>query len=522
MNLGHVLYEMVRADFLERARRYSFLVTLAGALYLGYAVATQKVWIVVGNGYRGIYNSAWIGALMAVTCSVFLSLVGFYVVKGSVQRDTETRVGQILAATPMRKPFYTLAKTISNFVVLASMVAILMVAAVIMQVFYAEVHQVSLWKLVAPFLLITLPAMAMTAAIAVLFETVPLLRSGIGNVIYFFAWTGALAATIPTGAPDPAGLQVIIQSTRAVLWKIDTTHKDTFGLTIGGIEAVRKFLWNGVDWTAAIVLGRLMWCLVAVGFALLASVFFHRFDPAREFWRKKARLVPDSGNGGALRQADVRPATVQQVQLTPLSANRGTNRFVQLVLSELRLMLQGQRWWWYAGAAGTLIGQLVSPAAEVREGFLLVAWIWPILIWSQMGTREARFNTRSLIFSSPRALLRQLPALWTAGVVLALLTGGGVAMRLLVRGDHSGFLGWLGGALFIPSLALALGVWGGQSKVFEAMYTAWWYIGPLHHVPGLDFMGTTAASTNPMRYLLVSAALLASSYVGRRARLGYA
>ena len=69
MNHGHVLYQMVRADFLERARRYSFLVTLAGALYMGYAVATQKIWIVVGNGYRGVYNSAWIGALMAVTCS---------------------------------------------------------------------------------------------------------------------------------------------------------------------------------------------------------------------------------------------------------------------------------------------------------------------------------------------------------------------------------------------------------------------------------------------------------------------
>ena len=34
----HVLYHMVKADFLERVRRYSFLVILAGALYLAYAV----------------------------------------------------------------------------------------------------------------------------------------------------------------------------------------------------------------------------------------------------------------------------------------------------------------------------------------------------------------------------------------------------------------------------------------------------------------------------------------------------
>ena len=42
MNRGRVLYHLVKADFLERVRRYSFLLTLAGALYLAYAVVTEK------------------------------------------------------------------------------------------------------------------------------------------------------------------------------------------------------------------------------------------------------------------------------------------------------------------------------------------------------------------------------------------------------------------------------------------------------------------------------------------------
>lgn len=149
MNAPRVLYQMVRADFLERIRRYSFLVTLAAALYLAYGVATEKVWIVVGNGYRGVYNSAWIGMLMTICCSTFLSLAGFYIVKNSVQRDTDTRVGQILAATPMRKDFYTAAKTLSNFAVLACMVVVLMVAAVAMQLMLAESHSFSLEALVS-------------------------------------------------------------------------------------------------------------------------------------------------------------------------------------------------------------------------------------------------------------------------------------------------------------------------------------------------------------------------------------
>jgi len=37
----------------ERVRRYSFLVTLAGTLWLAYGVASEKIWIAVGDGYRG-------------------------------------------------------------------------------------------------------------------------------------------------------------------------------------------------------------------------------------------------------------------------------------------------------------------------------------------------------------------------------------------------------------------------------------------------------------------------------------
>lgn len=42
MNTSRVIYQMARADFLERVRRYSFLLTLAGALYLAWAVGAKK------------------------------------------------------------------------------------------------------------------------------------------------------------------------------------------------------------------------------------------------------------------------------------------------------------------------------------------------------------------------------------------------------------------------------------------------------------------------------------------------
>ena len=192
MNSPRILYQLARADFLERVRRYSFLLTLVFAMYLGYATATGRITLRLGD-YRGVYTSAWIGVLVSVVTTCFVSLVGFYIVKNSIDRDRQTRVGQILASTPLSKAEYLVGKLLSNFAVLALMVIVLAFAAVAMQIFHGEDSRFDLWAMLSPFLLLALPAMALTAAIAVLFESVSFLSGGFGNVVWFFMWSFGVA-----------------------------------------------------------------------------------------------------------------------------------------------------------------------------------------------------------------------------------------------------------------------------------------------------------------------------------------
>ena len=533
MNRGRVLYHLVKADFLQRVRSYSFLLTLAFAVYLGYAAYSGKIMLRLDD-YRGIYNSAWLGGLMGIVASCFLSLVGFYVVKNSVYRDEKTRVGQILASTPMSKSFYTIAKTISNFAVLAAMVMIMGLAAICMQLLRAEDSQLNLWALLAPLLLFALPAMAFTAALALLFETVPVLRGGVGNVAYVFVWVALLAgggiSDLKMGAPhhdslyfrDFTGITSIMSQMQARVREIDPGYKGGSALNIGNDAPTRRFVWNGMKWNSIQIAARLAWLLWAVLTSLLASLFFHRFDPARELFRKARAELPATANGKSESAAKGATSGNVVTHLTPLFRTRPKGRFLHLVVSELRLMLQGHPWWWYVVAASLLIASFAAPLQAVRGGVIIVTWMWPLLLWSEMGAREARYATESLIFSAERALLRQLPATWVAGVLVAIATGGGLGIRLLATGDHAGFFAWIAGALFIPTLALALGVWSGSSKAFEAIYTVWWYVGPANHVPGMDFMGTTAASSRATTYLMFTAILLGACYLGRRLRLAYA
>lgn len=524
MNHARVLYHMVRADFLERVRRYSFLLTLAFAAYLAWGSATGLIVLRLGE-YRGVFNSAWLGSMMTLVSTLFVSLVGFYIVKNAILRDEQTRVGRILASTPMSRVFYTLAKTLSNFTVLALMVAVLAGAALFMQFIRAEDTHYHLATLLAPFLWVAMPAMAITAAVAVLFETLPVLRGGVGNVAFFFVWVTSLAVSDKNGVDDFAGFFVIAHSMQAALKKVYPAYNNSFTLNIGdSAQITKRFVWTGVDWTPTIIFQRMLWALVALVIAGVASLFFQRFDPARTWSFRKAKKSPAvaSTTEDAVATSASSESRSSAGHLTPLGGRINETRFWQLVISELRLMLKGQRWWWYVVALGLLIASAISPTAEARQGVLTAAWIWPVLMWSQMGARESRYATQSLIFSSARTLSRQLPAMWMAGVIVAALTGGGYALRLLTSSDWHGLSAWLAGALFIPSLALALGMLSGTSKPFEAIYTVWWYLGPLNHAPGFDFTGGIPAVSRPMLYLMLAGALIATAYLARRARMAYA
>src|ERR1017187_9753101 len=123
--------------------------------------------------YRGVYNSAWGGSMMTLIRTTFITLAGFYIVKNTIQRDEQTRVGLVLATTPMSKSLYTLGKALSNFAVLAAMVAVLAVAAVILQLVRAERGGLEPGKLLAPFIWAALPAMALAEGMSDCFETLP-------------------------------------------------------------------------------------------------------------------------------------------------------------------------------------------------------------------------------------------------------------------------------------------------------------------------------------------------------------
>ncbi len=531
MNLLRILYHLMRADFLERSRRYSFLITIGMTIFAAYLYLppSSADYLTLGLGnYRGVYNSAWVGGAVAVLCSALSSLPAFYLVKNAIERDEQTRVGQIIATTPLSKPLYTLGKAFSNFVFLAVMVGAIALSAGAMQSIRGEFLRIDLWALLSPFVYCVLPAMAMIAAVAILFETISWLRGTLGNVIYFILWLVLLivsAANMPSPqeAIEPAndlwGIQIILSN---MMKDTSAAFPDYQGsVAIGAVTLhapLQTFTWNGIHWTSEIIFGRTMWMGAALGISLLAALFFRRFDPAPQKLKSRRNMEPTE----SFPLDNIQTATVSApVHLTPLASSQGAFNPTRILLAELRLLTKGIRWWWLIVIFGLNMAGLLLPTDSARQYILPVAWILPLAVWSSLGVREKRHNTDQIVFSTPYPIRWQFPLIWLAGVIVSITAGAGVAINLILAGDWLHLLACGIGALFIPTLALALGVWSGSNKLFEVVYMLLWYVGPVNRMESVDFMG---ASSNlqlgrMLVYGLFTILLFTFAVVGRNRQL---
>ena len=543
MTGARLLFQLMRADFLERVRRHSFLVTLGFTLYAAYMFlppnhsnyATLDL-----DGHRGVYNSAWVGTLVAMLSVTFLSMAGFYLVKNAVERDRRTGVGAILATTPISGPVYLLGKLLSNFAVLATMVALLAVAAGVMQVILGEDTHVRLVPLLTPFVLVTLPTMGVVAALAVLFEVIPILRGGLGNIAYFFLWITSLSLSAAKGhgPSEVVSISILVHQMQAACTAVypdyggGGNYSMGFNIKSGSWDA-KTFVWEGARWTPEMLAWRAFWMAVPLALTLGAALFFDRFDtqgvtigsgkrqPARSLRARAPQPADEAQDPAPAFSGSASQMSGGRV-LTRLTERVGHSRFGALVLAELRITLKGVSRWWVFASLAIVAASLFVPLAGARQFLAPMAMIWPILRWSPMGTREIRHRTDALLFSSPRPVARLLAAQWLTGWIVALAVGSGAVVRFALHADWGTVAALTAGTVFVPSMALAFGTWSGSAKLFEVIYLLLWYGGPMNRIPAIDFVGTTQPAAGPgapIAFLVLAAGLMSLAVLGRRRQL---
>jgi hypothetical protein len=540
-----MLTALATADFRDRVRRPAFLMAALATVALGYLAAppaSAGYTMVKVGAFRGVYDSGYLGTVLSLAGALWLSLCGFYVVKSAITRDTTTGVGQILAAAPMRTAAYLIGKFLSNLMVLAAMAGVLALTALGMLLLRGESSTIDLVALWLPFLLLCLPVLAVSAAAAVLFESLPALRGGAGNIVWCFGFLIAFVAGL--GSTGLSAVGATLQADLLAQHPQVRSTEISVGLTMeeGGLGT---FHWSGLDVTGGLAAGQLGWLGLAVLVAALPAAWFTRFDPARQ--RRPARR---SGGGADAREAlgleldgdggAAMPSVAGAGSIAGAGAPAMTDSMVGafaraalprgrvqrgrpvlgLVAGELRLLFKGLSRWWWLGLLGITAAGLAVPAGSGGM-VLLLAWIWPVLLWSRLGTQAIEHGVHVLTGTGPSPRQRLLGE-WAAGVVVAALAGAGPLLRMLLGGDVPGSAAWLGGAVFIPTLAILLGTLSRSARLFQLVYLMLWYT-VVNGLPVTDFMGALRdgdrlAGPGPLLVLAVGGILLAVAVLAQGVR----
>lgn len=444
MSARRIVAAIAMADLRQRLRAphtWVVLAVLAAASWWSFPPAdADYLTVSFGDGARARYSSAWIGLVIASIYGALLSLAGFYVVRGTVLRDLESGIWQLLVATPMHRAGYLLAKWLSHVALFVLLLAAGVAVGVVAQVVRGEVAGIDPVELLKPIALIALPALALTATFAVVFDLVPWLRRSLGNVVYFFAWVFLMAGNVARGdggfPGDPQGM-IAVESALSSHAGAVAAGLGEGGLSMGtqALEGRAPTLFDWTHWSvgADMLVARGFWVAVALLALLAATPMLDRFAAHRG----GARAA--STEGRSLRWLDGLLALLRH------------GAFGALVAAEVRLALRPRRRRWFVAMLAVLAAQLFAPEKGLVAA-ILAGWLLSMDVFGRAVLREHETRTGALVFTAAGMRHRLLAARVLVGVGLAWVVTLPALLRLGVQQPIA--------ALAVAVIGASVALWG--------------------------------------------------------------
>lgn len=507
---------IVKYDYLQRTRTYTFLITLCASLVIAYTFvpapdagySTIRI-----SDYVGAYNSAWFGYVTAILTSVFLALIGFYLVTGTIKTDNETRVGQIISATPIRNFSYLLAKAMSNFLLLLTLVGIIFLMSVALFFVYADGFPFELMKFIKPYVVITIPTLFFISVLAIVFEIVFGKYTVIQNIAFFFIFSTMMVYSPKAelyNYLDVFGTKIVtkhMEQTVRAIENIDDSEELTLGYIIGGTEETKTFQFNGIDFPLPFIASRFAWVLLSLVLLLLMAPLFHRFRVRERIRVKKTKIVLEG------------QPILKDIMVSDLALMTTNYTIWPLLKAEfLMLVRKGKNWLWLFNIAGMVL-LAVLPLDIAHQLVLPVLWFFQVHRFSDITTKETTNRMHYYAFSSYLPLQRLLMSQLFSAFILML----GLAMPLVIRYmllmNVQVIMSILFGGLFIVLLAAVLGLVTKGKKLFEILFFLLTYAN-LNKIPVLDYFGGLVQSDMywiTLRFIVL--ALLGGTFLIRKWQL---
>lgn len=508
---------LVKYDYLQRARSYQFLIILCASLAFAYTLipAPGATYSTVQIGeYLGNYNSAWIGYVTAIMASIFVTLMGYYLINNSIKIDQTTKVGLIVAATSITNFHYLIAKFLGNFLILLSVVMLIFIVSIVLFFMYGSGYPFEITQFVSAYLLIPIPTVFFISALAVVLEVFFGNKSVLQNGVFFVLFMIMLAQGREIGEyRDLFGTNFPTQEMEKQVNQI--TKIDNQSLNLGFIISSKaldkRFDFSGVSIPLPYILFRTAWALLGLLLIFITSQFFHRFE-------LKERLVLRSKKGKPT-QVVSETSSHQEIDLALLPTLEKSMSIWPVFKTELLMMLRkGSKWLWALNLGG-MIALIFAPIEPAHQIVLPILWFLQVHRWADLVTKEKSHQMHYFIFSSFKPVQRLLSAQWLAAITLAVGLALPLILRYAILGELLPMTAIMVGAVFIIALTSFIGISTGGKRLFEILFFFIAYMN-VNGLPFTDYFGGVNQSSGYLILLSgITAALGVMSFLLRRFEL---
>lgn len=396
----------------SRALWLMLLVAPLGARYMLPFEDGGGIKIAVGNALP-LMTSPFLGVSLGIIVSTLVLPIAWLYLRSNTTRRQPWQVEETTAGSRVA---IALGRFVADALVLLGVLAALNLAGIYLATFMLEGDALNIAELSFAMWVVAGPAMIGVAALRILFDARPLLRSGFGDFAYFCVWIGSLAAPVATEKAEPSFAANMWDFAGFVTPLKYGAPAGTDSFSIGGgflaTETIELDVMAGLM-SPGYLESRLAWVGIAVALVVVAGLIY-----APHKAKKKAVL---SGRLGALLNAGPPPRVVANAP----AAKRALMDALGLVVAEFRLIGSGRAFLLLAA----LVAAITAVAPDFRHTGSSAALLLLLFALSAHAGRSEARGLVALTKVAPSAPIARRLAFVAAGTAWSAL----LALPAMVR-----------------------------------------------------------------------------------------
>lgn len=498
----YIIYQISKADLIERTRRFSFLIICIFSMFLAFFsvpdIDAPFVSICMEpNIFNQGTNPTWISITIALCGGMLFPMVGLSFVKNNINTDRKNGLLYCMQSMNMKKGDYIIGKFFSNLFILTIMWIFVIVGAALMIPFHYSNQALNLYDFISPFIGIY-PGIIFTSAFAVLLESIPIISSKAGNaigltslfVIFLINYSTSDYNIFLIRIFDFSNYRWVMESINNVVIPIIGREVQETGILVpGGIFAdsigEQELFFHGLSWSSQYFIDKIILIVISMMFVLLAVISLETIE------RKKYVSFDNT----------------QRKEKIDRKAIYYTNQFI----SEYRIISKSLSKGCFVLIMGIWIYSIFAPLNYVQSYLWIIMLIFSVTVFSQMGCKEYENNLTDYFITIKFSLIKQILYSYLWGAIALIILSAPIIIRCLIEEKIFDSFCYIAFSFFIPALACFCGEFSKSRRAFETIYLLLCFL--LLNMPSFMFQEYVLIT------MTIGAAILMSGTLIRRSQL---